>query len=152
MVISYITGDVCYPCTDRWIIAHVCNNLGVFNAGVAKALRQRYPQAYVTYHDYVHSDSAKLGANNYVHFEDGNIIVNMIAQDGLPSYNNRKPCNMNALEDCLINLSLYALNCGYDIHMPKIGTGFGGRDWDTEILPLMEKCLDRNNVYVYLLE
>lgn len=46
-LITYLNGDVTEA--NFGIIAYVCNNIGVYNKGVAKCIRDKFPIAYEKY-------------------------------------------------------------------------------------------------------
>lgn len=83
-----------------------------------------------------------LGDIHVVSVEPDICVVNMIAQNGLPSKRNRKPCDLSALRNCLMTLKhrLDHAKLKASIHVPRIGTGHGGRDW-SEIEPIIASTI-----------
>lgn len=73
----------------------------------------------------------------------------MIAQKDLISQENPRPLKYKYLEKCLYQL--LQCNENYPIHMPRIGTGYGGGDWN-KIEPMIESILFSRNVYIWRLE
>jgi O-acetyl-ADP-ribose deacetylase (regulator of RNase III) len=108
------------------IIAHVCNDQGAFGAGVALALRQKYPHVA---RDYFSLRHYQLGTVQYVSAGPGLVVANMIAQHGLRSARNPVPLQYDHLRACLISLNAMASRLGYTVHMPRIGSGLAGGEW-----------------------
>lgn len=140
-MITYVKGDV--TAATNGIIAHICNNVGAYNVGVAKCIRDKFPIAYQRYKNLA---QYQMGVVHFVKVADNLFVANMIAQKGLPSKERPKPLKYGYLEKCLYQL----LQCDkkYDFHMPRIGTGFGGGDWSI-IEPMISAILVNRNVYVW---
>lgn len=114
--LKVITGDVTDPQftapNEIAIIPHCCNNgggeygIGVMGAGVALALRKKWPAVFEVYQE-MQYESPKNGLRNrlgeicYVAIGDNIIVVNMIGQDGLKSVDNPKPVQYWALMKCM---------------------------------------------------
>ena len=95
-----------------------------------------------------------LGESQYVPVRDyGNrleeplVVANMIAQHGnsTPTY---RAVDYDALRRCLHNLAGAAWFAGATVHMPRIGCGLGGGDWET-VSAIIEDEINRIPVYVY---
>lgn len=142
-MITYLNGDVTGCYNENVIVAHICNNVGVYNAGVAKAIRNKWPKAYEKYKS---NTPYWLGKNINARISTQFWVVNMIAQKGLRSKSNPKPIDYKALEMCLIDVN--SANIAYSVHMPKIGTGLAGGDWAI-IEPMIDAIFVDRNVYVW---
>lgn len=133
-MITNIKGDVTYPVGDGIkIIAHVCNNKRAWGAGVVLSISDRWPQPEASYRsllEYV------LGKVYLVKVEYDIYVANMIAQNGFYK-SGYIPLQYDALETCLKKLNAYASKVDAKIHMPKIGSGLGGGDWN-RILKIIE--------------
>lgn len=138
--IEFRTGDIfCVPADKMVVIAHIVNNVGVMGAGFALQVARKWPAVLTHYR--ANFLWANLGDIQFRDV-DGNItICNMFAQDGLPSVTNRHPLHMEALHRCLFELAetLHDTS-GYEVWMPRIGTGHGGGDWKL-IEPLIRDTL-----------
>lgn len=136
--IEYIKGDATNPQDENniKIIAHVSNNKGGWGAGFVLALSKKWSKPE---EEYRKTNNYILGLNQVVPVTDDIIVVNMIAQDGYRSENNPVPINYSALRNCLTNLDILAKIYNASIHMPKIGSGLGGGDWNT-----IEKIIEEN--------
>lgn len=153
MKITYINGDAAYPNTEEpniiHFIAHVCNNRGAWGAGFVLAVSKRWPAAEHSYRS-VHKNSYEglvLGRNVTVFVGDNTFVVNMVAQDGFPCKENSfKAISYKALSSCLENLRCYIddklTDTGFyaHVHMPRIGCGIGGGDWE-QVSAIIEREL-----------
>lgn len=156
-MINYVTGDSIYPPGEGLkVITHICNNKDRWGAGFALELSKRWSRPEAMYHHLYSGQEGvsmpRLGDIHVVLVEVDIVVVNMVAQNGLPSKNNPKPCDLPALKNCLMTLKhrLDDAKIKPSIHMPKIGTGFGGRDWTLEIEPIVDSTIAlKYNVTVY---
>jgi hypothetical protein len=73
-----------------------------------------------------------------------------IAQQDIQSVDNPKPIDYKALEECLSKAGVKISENGGSIHMPRIGCGLVGGNWE-EVEPLIEAQLLKRgiNVTVY---
>lgn len=178
MPIEYRNGDATRPVFDAEneiaIICHICNNLGAWGAGFVMALTRRFgerPQDHYTAWSRDDPGSLFLCPGEFMPrafdlgetqlvaaFHDpvdprGNTyIANMLAQDGFPTRQRPVAVDYDALEACLESLeSLAHLHGGpskVTIHMPRIGCGIGGGDWDKVELRI-QKALESYRITVY---
>ena len=103
--LQYVVGDVTNPQrhfkNEVAIIPHCCNNLGVMGAGVAFALKTKWPQAEKEYLN----NGYRIGSVSFASIRDNNethtVIANMVAQEGLKSKNNLKPIKYYYLIKCM---------------------------------------------------
>ena len=132
------------------IIAHQVNCKGVMGFGVARAIRNYFPEAYEEYKKFCdtvkENTSELLGCNQYVTVpKDKKIIVNMFAQDGYGR--DKQYTNYDALEMCFMGL---ARKSRMPIAMPyKIGCGRGGGDWDNVVYPMIERIFKNSDLTLY---
>lgn len=135
--IKYVQGDATAPIgTGKKVIIHVCNNLGGWGAGFVLALSKRWKQpeaAYRAIKKYV------LGDYDLVKVEDDIAVCNLIGQEGTisrlhPTKQNLPPIRYVAIETALKNLAEVLSVADKDkpvsVHMPKIGSGLAGGNWD----------------------
>lgn len=157
--ITYLTGDATDPVgTGGKIIAHVCNDLGKWGSGFVLAVSQRWSQPEAAYRqwsdrpdDPLLGDFA-LGGVQYVLVEYGVSepvwVANMIAQHGIRrDENGYPPIRYGALEETLCQVGGTALTAGCSVHMPRIGCGLAGGDWDA-VEPLIRRQLCERGVPV----
>lgn len=135
MEIIYKRGDLLL-CEEN-IILHGCNAQGVMGSGVAKAIRDKYPNAYLTYK----AGFMELGIVTCSVEDDGKIVMNAITQEFYGRVPNRQYVSYSAIEDALQRIDWWVsktYDCAPAIAMPKIGAGLGGGDWKA-ISEIIEK-------------
>lgn len=127
-MIEYRKGDLLDVTSG--VIAHGVNCQGVMGSGVAKAIREKYPKAYISYRKmcYAQEDSYKLlGEVLYVEVAKNLAIANCFTQDFYGT--NKRHVNYEAVAKCFSEL--HDQVAGFDqLNIPKIGAGLGGGDWN----------------------
>lgn len=145
-MINTITSNIFDFCEDRIaninngssvLIPHVCNNLGLFGAGFANSVKNRYPIVSTNFE--MLGNKLKLGYVQYVSAKKNNqsnheiIFANMIAQNGIINKKNPRPLNYEALVKSMVNVKNYILDNSFkdqiEIHCPKFGSGLAGGNW-----------------------
>ena len=118
------------------MIAHGVNCQNVMGSGVARALYMQWPVIKARYHK---KGSMVLGDTQFVEVEPGLVIANCFTQREF-GRDMRRYANPRAIRECLEDVASYALDIGIrEVHMPRIGCGLGGLDWEEDVYPeLME--------------
>jgi O-acetyl-ADP-ribose deacetylase (regulator of RNase III) len=153
--ITYIKGDVRNPLSyGNKILIHCCNDIGAFGAGVAEAIKQKWPIVREEYLKWVDGKLTykpfKLGQVQFVKVENNLIVANMIGQHGIGHKNGIAPIRYDAIDECLKNVSDIALKYKASIHAPKFGAGLAGGDWvRIEALVIKNLCEKNIDVCVY---
>ena len=150
MKIKYRLGDLFS--TDIELILHGCNSKGVMGSGVAKIVRERYPEAYESYALWC-SKGFRLG--QYLAVPSNNkIIINAVTQQNYGKAieqlgpNPVRYVSYDAVAEIMHSLSkVYA---GSTIAMPTIGAALGGGDWAV-ISAIIESELKTVQAVVYQL-
>lgn len=130
------------------VIAHQANCFNTMGSGVAKAIRENFPEAYEADCRTVKGDKGKLGSVSIASVPAG-FIFNLYGQ-----YNYGKDGSQYtdylALADALGEMARVLNACDFtgDIGLPKIGAGTGGGDWSI-IETLIDLHLDQWNVYIF---
>jgi O-acetyl-ADP-ribose deacetylase (regulator of RNase III) len=134
------------------VIAHVCNNIGSYGAGVALAIAKAYPAAKEEYIGRMEGMKVAkvepvvlLGESDAVWISDDLIVCNMIAQHELISQTNPRPLKYDALVDAMRNVVTIvdSKRCEVEkqrnvvIHCPMFGSDLAGGNWNF-ILKLIE--------------
>lgn len=124
-------GDLFANVTEGHIV-HGCNAQGVMGSGVAKIVRDKYPEAYRTYVQKYCDTGLRLGDVVSVKVGDNLVIHNAITQEFYGTdkrhvyypavYNTLRMVADQAKEQNLIQCS--------DVHFPLIGGGLAGGDKD----------------------
>lgn len=99
-----IQGDIF---KGEWdILIHCANLYHTMGAGVARIIKEKYPEAFDADLKTFYGDETKLGTFSYAQTKDKRIIVNLYAQKGIG--NDGNPLNRNLQYDYLYD-SLYSL-------------------------------------------
>ena len=154
MRIKYVTGDANNPVKEgKRIIAHCCNDAGFWNAGFARALSERFHQPERDYRRWARILGRipfRLGQVQFVQVQPGLSVANIIGQCGIRSASNPTPIRYDSLRQGLARVRVRALKDDATVHMPRIGAGLAGGDW--EIISAIiedELCSHGVNVTVY---
>lgn len=150
--INYVTGDATDPPGDGYrIIAHVCNDVGGWGAGFVVALSARSrkaERAYRLWARYRRDNEGtpfELGQVQFAPFAKNITVANMVAQRGVRTDNaGDPPIRYAALRSCLDKLGQRATTNKATVHMPRIGGGLAGGDWDK-----VEECILESLIDVY---
>jgi O-acetyl-ADP-ribose deacetylase (regulator of RNase III) len=168
---EYLRGDAIWPVGEGTkIIAHIVNDEGRWGAGFTKTISRRWPRAEQNYRDWYtnhrNTEGAhgfRLGHNRYYLVEGGQRqpevtpiwVVHMLAQRGLrdPANGYFRPLRYDALGACLLELGRFAEQIDASVHIPRIGCGLAGGDWNL-VAPIVYDALCETGcpVYVYDLE
>jgi len=166
MPIKYVTGDATEPVVDDGlrVIVHVCNDIGKWGAGFTRALSDKWksPGEYYKRQFKYAKVKPKLGDVQW-QFPDINLaVVNMIAMKGVKHFGRTNaPIRYDALEQCLEKAKEGAVAAAFGdptrkpqrltFHMPRIGAGLAGGDWE-KIECLLDEVFWDIEAYVYDLE
>ena len=165
MTIKIVEQDITTTTEPNIVIAHVCNNIGAWGAGVSGAIGRKWKMSEDLFREWAKLGKVEGLEHIFPTYEMGFIqafpvdlstnthVANMCAQKGLKSSHNACPLNMSMLEKCLFKLYDYAKRNELTVHLPKIGAGLAGGDWN-EIFPLIENISDSYGVIttIYLWE
>jgi O-acetyl-ADP-ribose deacetylase (regulator of RNase III) len=170
MKIHYTRGDATAPrCNEEQassaaIIAHICNDVGGWGKGFVTAISNRWPEPEREYRQWYaerEGNDFGLGQIQVVPVEEDLLVANMVAQHGLRPKDGIAPIRYDALEQCLDALGAHAWKLsattveksGGDssapasVHMPRIGCGLAGGEWD-QVELLIQRTLIRVGVPV----
>lgn len=144
--IEYIKGDLFQ--TPHKVIVHGCNDLGVMGSGVAKIVRDNYPEAYEKYMQ-VYEKEGLEGGTIIPAFSNGKVIVNAISQYGYGR--SGRFVNYEWIAAIFAKLNVYcSVNAETHIAMPQIGAGLGGGSWEV-ISAIIESEAKSYTPVVYIL-
>ena len=126
--IEHIMGDLLQAKAD--VIVHQVNCQGVMGAGVARQIREQFPNTYYTYKRHCEPfkghTSDLLGTCLYTN-ETPFVICNAFGQDFY--YRNSVQTQYDKLEKCFYDIA--EKYHGKTVALPwKIGCGLAGGDWD----------------------
>lgn len=153
--IGYVTGDALDARGDgARAIVHVVNDRTAnWGGGFARALRDRFPDAQDDFREWVrsHRTNLRLGAVRTAWVEPTLRIVTLVAQKGYgPSQ--RPRIRYDALRAALRELSQDLVREPATVHMPRIGAGMAGGNWNVIAELIQDELVDRGHeVIVYSL-
>jgi O-acetyl-ADP-ribose deacetylase (regulator of RNase III) len=129
MEIQYVKGDATQPQGDgNKIIVHICNDIGAWGAGFVLAISKKW---YAPEMAYRNNKKRELGSVDFIRVADDIIVANMIAQKGIGcDAEGNPPIQYGALRIALNKVNHHAWTTGSSIHMPRIGCGLAGGDWN----------------------
>lgn len=137
-MIEYIKGDALHPSSDGCVLVHGCNSRGVMGSGIAKSIKETYPEAFKIYlEQFQQIQGLKLGTVTYANVKPGLIVANAITQDSYGLTANTRYVNYEAVAECFENvlhklegIFSFRSDClWHTVIFPKIGAGLGGGNW-----------------------
>jgi O-acetyl-ADP-ribose deacetylase (regulator of RNase III) len=134
-----IKGDLLK--TELYQIAHGCNAQGVMGSGVARAIRQKWPEAYEFYKNTYEEDGLRLGKTISVPTEDGTKLIHNCITQKFYGRTGQRYVNYAAVSKCLIDIAARSgtrVDRYNSIAIPEIGCGLGGGSKDI----LLDICSD----------
>ena len=159
MEIKYIKGDATEPIIigDKYsVICHCCNALGAWGKGFVVPLGQKYPIAREKYLKFIKmtKEENRLGSVSFAKATDNIIVANIIGQYYTYPRDGKIPLDYEALEKGFRSVieMFQTNNIPLTVHMPKIGCGLAGGDWNRVEEIIKNTFISSNiEVYVYLL-
>jgi O-acetyl-ADP-ribose deacetylase (regulator of RNase III) len=146
MKIEYVKGDL-FTTNIKYII-HGCNAQGVMGSGVAKIIRDRYPEAYQEYRR-IYDIEGELDLGDVIWAQsNGKWIGNAITQEFFGRETSRY-VSYDAISNAMWQIN--EIDGMSEVAMPQIGAGLGGGDWNV-IAAIIEAELTNVKPYVYVLE
>jgi O-acetyl-ADP-ribose deacetylase (regulator of RNase III) len=154
MNITYQVGDATQPTGDHpKIIVHVCNDAGGWGKGFVVAVSQRWREPERRYRAWHHGEEAQpfaLGQVQFVRVESALWIANLIGQHGMSFQRGVPPVRYEAIRDGLRVVAEKAKELGASVHMPRIGCGLAGGNWEEVARIVNEELIAAGvNVTVY---
>lgn len=135
-MIKYIKGNALEPVgSGIKLIVHICNDIGAWGSGFVVAISKKWKTPEQEYRR-IPAKKRKLGYVQYIPVENNTYIVNMIAQSRTGNNEFGVPAvRYGAVLVCLQKVVNFAktLDNGktlVSIHMPIIGCGLGGGNWN----------------------
>ena len=155
MPVTHITGNALDFPENTNVLAHGCNTLGSFGAGVALQIAQEYPAA-------AEADKAAFDAreNQLGTFSSAVVaggakrIANLYIQESVGT--DRRRVDYEALYSALSNLRAVLENAGkegraYRVAMPWIGCGLAGGS-KTVVRAMIEDIFGESPIEVFVVE
>lgn len=143
-MITFVNGDLLN--TSHKYICHQVNCKGVMGSGVAKQVRDKWPEVYDKYKHKCEISNNLLGTILSVQISPTQTVINMFAQNDYGR--NRRYTSYDAFWVCLGEI-LKITKPGDTIAFPfGIGCGLGGANWEV-ICKMIEIALKDRQVYIY---
>lgn len=147
-MIKHIKGDLLKSDCDY--ICHQVNCQGIMGSGIAKQIRDRYPEVYISYRSMcaLYDPDEILGFIDIVNLDARYNVINIFGQLNY-GYDGKQYTSYDAFTNALKMIKEW-VPAGMSIGFPKnIGCGLGGADWDC-ISALIEAILGTEyDVYIY---
>lgn len=143
---KYIKGDLIRDSKQFDVIGHGCNCFLSMGAGIAKAVKQTFPDAYKADLNTKYGDRKKLGT--YTSATVGNLtILNLYTQYKYTRH--EVDADYNAIRKCM--QAIKKDFSGKKIGLPLIGAGLAGGNWDI-ISKIIDEELKGEDVSIVIWE
>lgn len=156
-MIHYVKGDITKSNCD--IICHQVNCQGAMNSGVAKAIREKWPEVYEYYKIWCDREEDKanlLGEAQGILIEDNpnRYVGNLYAQYNY-GYDGQRYTNYEAFYNAIEQIAAQLVEHPYKVTIAfpyKIGCVRGGADWKIIRTMINKVFAGQNDVYFYYLD
>ena len=147
--INYIKGDATSPIgSDKRLIVHICNDIGGWGKGFVLAISKKWSEPEQQYREWFKSQNDfQLGEVQFVKVDEQIFVANMIGQNKIKRTDGQIPIRYNAVEECLNKVAKFANENMFSVHMPRIGCGLAGGEWN-EIEKIINRTLIEGNIEV----
>ena len=142
---------------EEGIIVHCCNAQGVMGSGIAKEIKQRYPQAFSNYKDHIdrykETNRSPLGTLSFYRVNDKKCVINAIVQEFYGRDKNMVYVDYDSIRQCLKGVNFYAPLIGISLPVcfPLIGCWLAGGDWGI-VSSIIEEEIDSSiDKHLYIL-
>ncbi len=147
-MIKHIKCDIFESGAD--VILHQVNCQGVMGSGIAKQVKEKFPECFTSYKKICDSFSDKkkmLGMVQCIKTDDDKFICNMFAQEKF-GYDGQCYTDYHALRECLEQVRDYPIFDERTIAIPYLmGCHRGGGDWNV-VYKMIEEILGDNDVLI----
>lgn len=160
MRIDFVTGDATDPQGEGpKIIVHVCNDIGAWGKGFVLALSKRFKEPERQFKRWAAGETGQpyaLGEVQFVPVHPDLTVANLVGQHGIARKSKSSatqtpatpPVRYDAIRLGLQRVRAQAEATTASIHMPRIGAGLAGGDWNN-IQQIIEEELAGLPVKVY---
>lgn len=132
-------------------ICHQVNCRGVMGSGIAKQIKEKYPEVFHSYYELCRSSSPEelLGTAQIVKVSPRQCVVNLFGQDKF-GRSGGPFTDLHALREACDKVAKAAGETSI-VAMPyRIGCGLGGGDWGA-VMDMLVDVFSRNTVILYKL-
>ena len=153
MEIEYRKGDATSPLkSGNKIIVHVCNDIGGWGRGFVMAISKKWKQPEERFRNWYSSkENFALGEVQLVKVEEDIWIANLIGQHDIKADRNGiPPIRYDAVSKGLNKIAGMTIQFKATIHMPRIGCGLAGGNWEEMEKIVIKELIDKGvSVTVY---
>ena len=131
------------------VIVHGCNCFCNMNMGIAKTVKENFPEAYEADLRTKKGDRGKLGKISWgISLVNGKELVIVNAYTQFEYWGKGRKVDYDAIRSCFeeIGKRVPAKSIG----MPKVGTGYGGGDWE-QIYGIVAKIIKKVDLTIVIM-
>lgn len=136
-MLTYIRADLTLE--TQGLIVHSVNAQGVMGSGIAKAIRDKWPEVYEAYRTHVQGKAA-MGKVQFVNIADNFYVANLWGQEFFGN-DGAVYADKAAIKRGLITAFEFCEDYNLELKMPMIGALRGGLDWDSEVVPIINQVM-----------
>jgi len=138
-MIKIVDGDILNATED--ILAHQVNCMGIMGSGIAKQIKDKYPDVFNQYRKFfVNNKFTALGKCQIVKAEENKYIANLFGQ--YKYGRDKQYTDYDALEEALVSLKISAKDHNKSVAIPfNIGCGLAGGSWKV-VYKIIEEVFD----------
>lgn len=129
------------------VIGQGCNCFCTMGAGLAKAIRKKFPEAYEVDLTTIRGDKTKLGTITHTKHTNP-LIVNCYSQYNYGREKGKVYCSYDAIRSCMKKIKEEF--SGKKIGLPKIGCNLAGGDWSV-VRSIIDEELSGEDVTIVVL-
>jgi O-acetyl-ADP-ribose deacetylase (regulator of RNase III) len=113
------------------ILVHGCNAQGVMGSGIAKAIKDTYPQAFAAYRETYEKEGLHVGQVIWARISETPrlAVANAITQKFYGRDPTVRYVDYDAVKVAFEKIAVVAKKHGLTVHYPRIGAGLGNGDW-----------------------
>ena len=136
------------------IIVHGCSAQGVMASGIAKSIKERYPQVYYDYTKHCSfmrrmDPGNLLGSVVFTPITSQLIFISAITQEFYGRDENVCYVSYNAIETAFEAINKIARSAKLQVKFPMIGAGLAGGDWNT-ISNIIDKTVQSTEKFLFI--
>ena len=114
------------------IIAQLVNSSAALGTGFGRAMAEAWPASARALREWkAEGESFALGRSRLTKLASDVYVLQMLAQRGVSSKTGKAGIRYSSLRACLGELGRFSRELNASVHMPRIGAGQAGGDWDT---------------------
>jgi len=149
MTLKIVNGDIFDPKLEEVnrVIVHGCNAQGVMGSGIAKTIRDMYPEVYEDYKTIEGMSGLYLGDVVHSYINPELMVVSAITQETYGRNKNIQYVEYNAVGRALATItSIYK---DREIHIPFIGGGLANGDKEI-LMQIFEEVFEDSDATLFI--